>query len=264
MSGNGYIFSPKKLHTSYCGLPLSNYGLDYYGREAISVFIEYIKICEHGDQCVECCFTYSGPCSTNHVYTFQAPESNFKLPCSFVDIKKNGRKRLPILTYLFDAVLGPAHRINTQKFRTCKNPKCCNLHHVKFNVGLSTPYFILSKVHRCKHGNLCKECCWEWKDRHTYENKLGKKFILIRNVKENNIKTTKQLHRYLIDNILHINMNGKIIIRNCGNDLCGNWNHTVFKTKAQRMIDYMNNSPRYKKYREAINARRNKALNSQD
>jgi hypothetical protein len=106
-----------KIYDSYCGFKLTSYGLRRYGRKNISVILDTIKICEHGDLCEECCFIYSGP--------EKADEYNFiTLPIKLI---KHGGITLDtfISNITFNYYFGDAEMV-------CQNRYCANAAHLTY------------------------------------------------------------------------------------------------------------------------------------
>lgn len=53
-----FIYKP---YESLCGFKFTSYALRKYGKKAISLLVDYIEFCEHGEMCEDCCFIYKGP-----------------------------------------------------------------------------------------------------------------------------------------------------------------------------------------------------------
>lgn len=217
-----YFLLPKKLHTSYCGIPISNYGLEVFGRENISIIIDHVKFCEHGQECTECCFNYVGPIQNNKLGQTSHIESMCFLPQRLTRyvIKRP-------LKFLYESTIGYAKHIF---LHSCKNYRCVNFAHVIVKQRV-TKNSILSLIKKCEHGSQCVECCWMWRGP-TYKQRKRNKTTQRPNILAYDAKGHRVLYNitnYLARNILNIDVAGSYTFHTCGNYMCGNWNHIQVK-----------------------------------
>ena len=114
------------IHDAYCGFKLSSYGLRKYGRKVISAIIDFIKICEHGNLCEDCCFLYKGP---RKYYQFKKDYDNHLV---WLPVAVTGFPLKTIEIFMFECVMG----YTEEKVQfSCRNYYCTNPHHMTIFKG---------------------------------------------------------------------------------------------------------------------------------
>lgn len=116
----------KQLRESYCGFKLSSYGLRKYGRKNITIFIDAVKICEHGELCEDCCFEFTGP--MNRYRTYKTNLSQYEMVTEIVGINQH----MTPMAFICECTIAfrKNHYVLTP---SCRNYRCTNVSHAIFH-----------------------------------------------------------------------------------------------------------------------------------
>lgn len=220
------IPKPSKLYTSYCGYPLSEYGIAKYTQYNISIVIDHIKICEHGDRCERCCFPYEGPMEKiSTQFRLRKPENIFLLPEKLLGIWLKKPNQISIHRFMFESIFGYQGR-NIGVSYTCSMPNCANIHHTSVHRK-NTIDRQLQLIKMCDHGMSCQICCWKWLGKiRQFENRLPRPYA----VRYSSSESIEHVSMFLAKYILRFPIQkDSATTMGCGNSLCVNWHHVILR-----------------------------------
>ena len=144
----------------YCGYPVTQYALRKYGESLIADKLNHVQYCEHGDRCESCCFLYTGRISLNkNTYHTNKPARIAAISLTGKHTSKSPRAFFQRLVF--------GYHPTAKVFPSCQTPVCCNIWHNRLRWKAFVAEDIFHHIDVCKHGRLCKRCCWKWNGKQT-------------------------------------------------------------------------------------------------
>jgi hypothetical protein len=209
---------PSKLYTSFAGFPISQYAIYKYTLRGISIVLDFMSMCHHGETCTKCCFLYTGPLRIKNSAKTTSKATVYPIHDGIF-----GKRRYFDPTYVtrftHELIFGEIYGLN-KLVRTCGQSTCGNIHHVRiYFSNKSLLSNILRSIKKCEHGEFCSQCCWDWTKFIRKRQTENKEYFSIEPGK-------KMIRRVLCENILGIHLGKKLHTKTtCSNPICVSWNH---------------------------------------